>query len=297
MKISILAIFLAFCPALGNAMEFSRLGGTFLMEGEIEKNDSIEFLFALTSWEEPPTIFHINSKGGNLDEAMMIREVVRESQIPIWSGSECYSACVFIYVAGVERDARGKIGLHRPYFDKKYFSGLSSLEAKKKYAELKQISIEYLNTMEVSQSIIERIFQTGSTEVDIVEADEANRIFGFRSPFYEEWLTARCGKYTEEQSRVLDSWSNLLAARATIQVAQDDSLPKAENYGSNIQELIKKGQLAFQLEKAGMLKPYIELSEIHNECERQAENSHVYGFHRSLQQYVQNLYREIQPNK
>ena len=272
-----------------SAMDFGQLGGTFTMHGEIEKDDSVKFIVSLASWENPPTVFHISSKGGNLDEAMEIGQIIRSSQIPVWTGEECFSACVFIYASGVSRDAQGKIGLHRPYFEKKYFANLTSLEAKEKYEELKEQSIAYLKELEVSQSLIDRMFKTGSTEVDILDADEANKLFWTQSPFYEEWLTAKCGKYTDEQSKVLNSWWNLQAARATLAIAEDESIPKADNFGSNIQELIDGSQLALQIEKAGMLQPYIDLSEIHQKCENKAETSHVYGFHRSLQKYLQEL--------
>lgn len=279
------------------AMDFGRAGGTFTMTGEIEKDDFMKFATSLASWKEPPTVFHIVSIGGDLGEAMRIGKLIRESQIPIWTGSECLSACVFIFIAGVERAAQGKVGLHRPYFDKKYFSDLTSIQAKEKYEELKQNSFTYLKDMEVSQAKTERIFQTGSTDVDILSAEEANTLFGYRSPFYEEWLTAKCGKYTEEQSKVIRSWSNLQAARMTLHVAQDESFSKAEKYGSNIRELVEGAQLALQMEKAGMLEPYIELSKIHQKCEKKSANSHVYSFHRSLKKHLIELENELEHKK
>lgn len=280
--IHLVLLFMMFASNV-SAMDFDQLGGTFTMHGEIEKDDSMRFIISLASWEHPPTVFYISSKGGALDEAMTIGRIIRASQIPVWTGEGCFSACVFIYASGVERDTRGKIGLHRPYFDKEYFSNLTSLEAKRKYEKLKQQSFAYLKELEVAQSLIDRIFQTGSTEVDILEADEANKLFGTRSPFYEEWLTAKCGKYTEKQSKVLNSWGNLQAARATLSLAKDESILKADNFGSNIQELIEGAKLALLLEKEAMLSPYIKLSEIHQKCEEKAVNAHVYKFHRSLQ--------------
>lgn len=116
-KVLLLLFFTVFTSnVLG--MDFDRLGGTFTMHGEIKKDDSLRFIAELVSWETPPTVFYIASKGGNLEEAMRIGKIIRESQIPVWSGEECYSACVFIYASGVEREAQGNIGLHRPYFDK-----------------------------------------------------------------------------------------------------------------------------------------------------------------------------------
>jgi hypothetical protein len=292
MKGVLIAILVFITAGSTNAMEYGRLGGTFTMAGEIKEYDFSEFLLELASWEVPPAIFHITSKGGNLDEAMRIGEIIRESQIPVWSGDECFSACVFIFASGVEREARGQVGLHRPYFEKSYFADLTSMEAKQKYDDLKLISVSYLKGIEVSQSIIDRMFQTGSTEVDLLSAEEANDMFGLRSPFYEEWLTAKCGKYTEEQARVLGSWSNLIAARSTLQVARNDSFPKSDDFGSNFPELMRNAQLAIQLEAAGMLQPYIELSKVHNRCTERAVNRHVYSFHKSLKAEIEKMIEE-----
>lgn len=284
-----LIILLSIFSCKASGMEFRQLGGTFTMDGNIEEGDSIDFIASLASWKTPPTVFHISSKGGNLDEAMKIGKIIRLSQIPVWTGEECFSACVFIYAAGVERDARGNIGLHRPSFEKKYFANLTSLEAKDKYNELKQQSISYLKELEVSQAIIDRMFQTGSTEVELINATDANKLFGIKSPFYDEWLTAKCGKYTAEQSQIIMSWYSLQAVRMTVAVMQDDSFPKTDDFGSNIIELLDNAQLALQMENADTLAPYIELSEIYQKCQEKAVSSHRYSFHRSLQNYLLEL--------
>ncbi len=286
-KVLLLLFFTVFTSnVLG--MDFDRLGGTFTMHGEIKKDDSLRFIAELVSWETPPTVFYITSKGGNLEEAMRIGKIIRESQIPVWSGEECYSACVFIYASGVEREAQGNIGLHRPDFDKEYFKNLSSVEAKNKYESLKMKSIQYLKEIEVSQGIIERMFHTGSTDIDIIEAGEANKIFGVRAPFYEEWLTAKCGKLTNEQLLVLESWNSLLAARETIRLAKDDITPKTESYGSNLQELVEHSQLAAQLAENGLLKEYIDLFHKHRKCTDKAVNDHVFSFHKALRSHFVN---------
>ncbi|REL27053.1 hypothetical protein DXX93_11090 [Thalassotalea euphylliae] len=92
-----LIIFLSFIFTFSvQSMEFLKLGGTFSMHGEIKKGDAAKFLLEFTSWEVAPTIFFISSRGGNLDEAIHIGEIIRASQIPVHSGEECFSACVFI---------------------------------------------------------------------------------------------------------------------------------------------------------------------------------------------------------
>ena len=178
-----------------------------------------------------------------------------------------------------------------------YFSGLSSIEAKSKYEELKEKCVNYLKDMEVSQHVIERMFQTGSTEIDIINADDANKIFGMRSPFYEEWLTAKCGKFTKEQIDVIDSLNNLQAARATVAIAKDNKIEKSDDFGTNFSQLIEKSQLALQMEKAGMIDPYIKLSKIHKECEDSSANTHVVNYHRSVQKLLIEWSKDMEVDK
>lgn len=218
----------------------------------------------------------------------MIGEIIRESQIPVWSGEQCSSACVFILVSGVERRAQGAVGLHRPYFDKSYFADLTSTEAKVKYYELKKQSIDYLRKMEVGQQIIERIFATDSTNIDLISEKEANNLFGFRSPFYEEWLMAKCGKYTDEESKIIKSYWSLMAARTTYAMLQDKTIPKTEDFGDNLPELVEDSQLAYQLEKANLLDPYVTLSNTHKKCIENAASQHIYSFHYAIKKYLEN---------
>lgn len=163
------------------------------------------------------------------------------------------------------------------------------MEAKEKYEELKQFSILYLKEIEVSQSIIDRMFQTGSTDVDIVSAKDANILFGIRSPFYDEWLIAKCGQLTDEQSKVLSSWGKLQAARATVEATKNNNFDKTKDFGIDIKTLTEGAQLALQMEKSEILKPYIEIFENHQQCESKAINEHIYSFHKSLQKYMSDI--------
>jgi|TARA_B110000211_G_scaffold133717_1_gene153314 hypothetical protein len=249
-----------------NAMVFGQHEGRLYMSGEIESGDFVRFLNTLLTFEGSLLGFYIQSEGGDLDEAMNIGRLVRQSQIPIWSGDHCYSACVFIYVAGVERIAGGDLGLHRPYFDKGYFSDLTSLQAEMKYSELKQASAEYLKDMEVPQNLIERIFKTSSTEVDLISAVEANDLFGKRSNFYGEWVKAKCGSYTEAQSVFISSWFALSEARELIESMADGSLHRSEGVEKYVNDLLVEAKLAHELEKKGMLQRYKDIYQKKEQC-------------------------------
>jgi hypothetical protein len=58
----------------------------------------------------------LNSSGGSVEDALFIADVVRTRRIEtvVPAGSTCQSACVFIFFAGVGREAVGELGVHRP---------------------------------------------------------------------------------------------------------------------------------------------------------------------------------------
>ncbi|HKM27787.1 MAG TPA: hypothetical protein VJY57_10155 [Thiopseudomonas sp.] len=186
-----------------HALEFSSLGGTFKMEGPINSGDASRFASAYLAWDEPPMIFHIDSPGGDVREAMFIGDFIRQSQTPVWSGRICNSACVLVLVSGVERMAQGTVGLHRPRYSEEYYSKLSSSDAAKAYSQATEAITEYMVSMGVHQAVIDRMFQADSGSLDILSAKEASALFGFRVPFYEEWIAAKCGRFTGDYAQAV----------------------------------------------------------------------------------------------
>ncbi len=132
--------------------------------------------------------------------------------------TKCYSACVLIFYAGAERflydnrfslddDYQAKkrenipvIGLHRPYYEKKYYSDLSPIEAEKEYKKLEIAVSRYLYDMGAPDEIIERMLRTSSKNIDLVKESEFKKLYHKKSPFYEEWLIANCGKSGPENA-------------------------------------------------------------------------------------------------
>ncbi len=108
-----------------------------------------------------------------------------------------------IWVSGIERDIpfiNGKqtIGIHRIYFSKDNYKGLSSTIAEKKYLEVKNTAIRYLNEMGVSEHIINKTFKIPSNEVYFLTESEVENIEGM-VPYYDELLISRCGSYSKQE--------------------------------------------------------------------------------------------------
>lgn len=288
----VLLSLLVFSP-LSQALHYSQFGGTFDMSGKIEKGDFHSFMKEFASWDKAPTVFHITSGGGDLDEAMKIGNYIATSNIPVWVWDECNSACVFIYASAVERDVKGKIGLHRPYFNKEYFSSLTSLEAEKKYYELKSKAISFLKVAGVNQDIINRMFNTNSKSIDYLSGKDANKQFGTISDFYEEWLIAKCGELTSGEQKAITSMGFLDATRMTITAMEDPEFKKSDGFGSNLKELMDGAQLALSLDKNDMLQPYREIAKKHYSCTNKASNSHIASFHLSTKVHLDELLKRL----
>jgi hypothetical protein len=168
-----------------------------ILEGQIERGDYARVRNAVLSSAKSISWFALTSHGGDVVEAMRIGRLVRRVNVQTVARG-CNSACVLVWVAGVERNAAADLGLHRPYFDKSYFAGLSKTEADARYSELSNGVKRYLEEMEVPREAIELIFATSSS--DIVFVGERRNIalcakLAARSPAYDEWLRAKCGKF------------------------------------------------------------------------------------------------------
>jgi len=136
------------------------------------------------------------------------RFVSRNERIPDEFIGRCYSSCVLIFYSGVRRDSSDNgyfrdsgsktpvIGIHRPYFNKEYYSKLSPVEAKNAYKKLEGLVKDYLVEMGASNLVIERMFKTASNDVDLLLHDEFKVMYERKEPFLEEWLIAKCGSTT-----------------------------------------------------------------------------------------------------
>ncbi len=118
------------------------------ISGEIKEGDFDKLTKTIKTEGYLPFLIDIKSKGGSVTEAIKIAKFINKALIPVNARDYCYSSCFFIWISSIERNAiyegmlNGEsteqimnskvIGLHRPYFNKKYFSSLSMSEAQKK---------------------------------------------------------------------------------------------------------------------------------------------------------------------
>lgn len=127
-------------------------------------------------------------------------EDIKETDI-----SKCYSSCVLIFLAGIDKsvtdnqDDRGQrieipsIGIHRPYFDQKYFSKLTPAQASAKYKNIEKLVGDYLIELGVSDLLMDRMLKSSSDSLELVSSEKFKAFFNKVEPYYEEYMLAKCG--------------------------------------------------------------------------------------------------------
>lgn len=191
------------------------------IEGKIEKGDFENFKQVVEdNKRKNKWIIRVDlvSSGGDVIEAIKIGKLIRYYFIPTsaphyfagepfcWGLSEeqhengecnCASACFLIWAAGIDRKG-DVLGLHRPYFSKEYFEGLSASEAQKKYVTMSNDVRIYLTNMGIPENIIERMFATGSDEIIYIDKGTVESIN--KVPFFDEWIKAGCKTLSKEEN-------------------------------------------------------------------------------------------------
>ena len=142
-----------------------------------------------------------------MDEAIKIGKMVRRLYISIYAKDYCASACFIIYASAAlrEGDEDAKFLLHRPYFDKSYYSGMSLADAKNKYKALTTEYENYLLSVGVQKSLLDEIMKYNSESALVKTGGEILNLIGRYAPFVEEWLLAKCGDLEEVERK---DWYN-----------------------------------------------------------------------------------------
>lgn len=146
-------------------------GYYLLMNGDINDGDYEKFRSFvqknLTKYGRNRFV-HLSSNGGNLIEALKISGLLRSMYPTITvDDGKCASSCFFLYLSGSTRYARSSlsIGIHRAYFDPKYFAGLKPEAARAKQSELTKIVSTILDNNGVPQYLKDKMNQTSSNDI------------------------------------------------------------------------------------------------------------------------------------
>ena len=85
-----------------------------LLVGEIDGRSALDFRRALRAAPDAETLV-MDSPGGNVATCLLIADDIHQRKMAtvITPQGICYSACAFIFFAGVDRVAMGKLGVHQ----------------------------------------------------------------------------------------------------------------------------------------------------------------------------------------
>ncbi|MBF0254973.1 MAG: hypothetical protein HQL47_00620 [Gammaproteobacteria bacterium] len=165
----------------------------------------------------------LNSEGGDVVEAMKIARLIHSlnastNVVSIVLDSErtaaagkllfnpvkdvCYSACFILFISGSSRyildDSNHpvKLGMHRPYFEEKYFASLGLDEAREKYKDMENEVREFLVEIDFPRNLIDRMFATASDDMHMITSADFKKMNLQYKPYFYEWVKNKCGLMT-----------------------------------------------------------------------------------------------------
>jgi len=121
---------------------------------------------------------HVNSNGGRVTTAMRMGRLIRREGGTVIAAKDCFSACVFLLIGGVEREVTGRIGIHRLFLDtdtKDMTTLPDSLQIKEAIDKLVTQAVEYVTEMNVPDRIVEDMMAVPSDSIKMLTIDDLLR--------------------------------------------------------------------------------------------------------------------------
>lgn len=137
------------------------------LNGEIDVGAALNFRRALHAAPRAK-LLTLNSPGGTVQMALLIADDVHERGLSTYIAKEsgCHSACAYIFLAGIERQAVGALGVHQ------ISSGSNDLvSAQLSISDI----IDVLNRFDTPVEVMTTMFKTPPNEMHVFTADEINR--------------------------------------------------------------------------------------------------------------------------
>jgi len=145
---------------------------TMRLRGAIAPGDSKRIIAELR--EKAPSAISLNSPGGSVSDALDIGRVVREigADTDLQNASVCFSACPYIFAAGVDRKVaeQARLGVHQHSFGESTLlpAFLAVDDIQRGQAEV----LDYLDTMGIDLRIMGPAMATPADEIYVLTQDE-----------------------------------------------------------------------------------------------------------------------------
>jgi hypothetical protein len=185
------------------------------ISGEITESDAKTFASLSRDLEYKIAFVDLDGVGGSVFSAMQIGRLARKYDVTarVNEHAKCYSSCVLIFIAGVERQGFGQIGLHRPYFA----AAPQSREAIENQVPLMLSALKkYSTEMGVTDNFYQQMVNTEPSKVAIYNGKDIQILVPVLDPTYEEiqiaYQARRYGVTTSEMRLRLQEMRNCTMA-------------------------------------------------------------------------------------
>lgn len=139
-----------------------------LLVGDITSQTPLNFRRMMSARPEVKVIA-LWSDGGSMNPALLLADDIHARGLStlIPEGAGCYSACAFLYLAGEDRLAKGKLGVHQ------FYGGDESLSSAQ-YAVSDILDI--LDQFDVPQAVITQMLRTEPDDMYIFSSSEIDQL-------------------------------------------------------------------------------------------------------------------------
>jgi hypothetical protein len=156
----------------------ARLFGKITAQDDARLSQTIEQIrrkVANNKWDTDPPYLALNTPGGDVTAAMEIGRLLRKEQATVYvePGAICYSACVLILAGAVERNMRGKVGIHRPYFETPADS-VSPEKIRDLYQSMLEKMRVYLRDMNISEQLADAMLRIEPENMQVLSIAALN---------------------------------------------------------------------------------------------------------------------------
>mgnify|MGYP005846238389 CR=1 FL=1 len=137
------------------------------------------------------TAVHLNSNGGNVEEAIQISKIMDEFKLAavVHEGSVCASACFAIYASAPSRFPFGDLIIHRPSYNSSVHQEASTEYMQSLQKEAIRNLSEFLEDKFVPRYLIGHLVNTPSNSAYILTQEDLDNL-GYFFPPWEELLIA-----------------------------------------------------------------------------------------------------------
>lgn len=157
-------------------------------------------------------ILELDSPGGDVYEALKIVALMKEwiGTASVEGNAECASACFIIWIGSpMHAQSRvgsnaGKIGLHRPYFDKLTYRKDDVEKIARNQSEVMLTMRKFLEGENLSQRLIDEMMRRASNDIYWLTNEDFEEI-GVHSPYLEEMSIQYCGNTLKGTNQLLTS--------------------------------------------------------------------------------------------